>query len=365
MDITAAVVREAGAAFSIETLQLDAPRADEVRVRIVGAGLCHTDLIARDQAIPVPLPAVFGHEGSGVVEALGEQVQDLQVGDHVVLSFSSCGDCLRCSQHLPCYCQHFVPLNFGGARPDGSAGLMQAGQRVSSHFFGQSSFATHALAGRRNVVKVDTRAPLELLGPLGCGFQTGAGGVMHALAAEAGSTIAIFGGGAVGLAAVMGAVVRGCREIVLVEPHAVRRALALELGATCVLDPAAGEVAAQIRARVPEGVDYAFDNTGIPAVVETALAALAPHGCCGVVAAATPDAAVSVNLTALVLAGHRIQGIVEGDSDPQTLIPELVSLFLAGRFPIDKLIATYPLAQINQAISAQHHGDCVKAVLLP
>lgn len=365
MDITAAVIRRSAGPFTIERLQLELPREDEVRVRIVGVGLCHTDLIARDQAIPVPLPAVFGHEGSGVVEAVGSAVKDLQVGDHVVLSFLSCGDCARCHQAEPCYCHQFAPLNFGGARADGSSALACEGERVSGHFFGQSSFATHALARARNVVKVDRAAPLELLGPLGCGFQTGAGSVMRALAARAGSSIVICGGGAVGLAAVMGAVVQGCSTIVLVEPIAARRALALELGATHGVDPAGGDLATQLRGLLPQGADYVLDNTGIPAVIEAAIGCLAQHGACGVVAAATPDAGIALNLTALVLGGHRVQGIVEGDSDPQTLIPELVRLYRAGRFPLDRLVKTWPLARINEAVAAQHRGDCVKAVLLP
>ena len=366
MEITAAVSRQAGAAFQIEQLHLETPRADEVRVRIVGVGLCHTDLIARDQAIPVPLPAVFGHEGSGVIEAVGENVRDLAIGDHVVLSFLSCGACARCQQSEPCYCHQFIPLNFGGARADGSSALASVNsERISAHFFGQSSFATHAVTQARNTVKVHADAPLALLGPLGCGFQTGAGSVMRALAAKAGSSIVICGGGAVGLAAVMGAVVQGCTQIVLVEPHESRRALSRELGATYTVDPKAGDLAAQLRAVLPQGADYVLDNTGIQSVIETALSCMAPHGRCGVVAAATPETAISLNLTALVLSGHSIQGIVEGDSDPQSLIPELVRLYQAGKFPIDKLIKTYPLSAINEAIDAQHRGECVKAVLLP
>lgn len=365
MQITAAVARQAGGPFTIESLQIEAPRADEVRVRIVGAGLCHTDLIARDQAIPVPLPAVFGHEGSGVVEQVGASVKNLKVGDHVVMSFLSCGGCARCQAEEPCYCHQFLPLNFGGARGDGSSALARDGERVSGHFFGQSSFASHAVAQARNVVKVDREAPLELLGPLGCGFQTGAGSVMRALAAKAGSSIIVCGGGAVGLAAVMGAAVQGCSTIVLVEPMAERRKLAMELGATHTIDPKAGDLSTLLREVLPGGADYALDNSGIPSVIEAAIASLAPHGTCGVVAAQTPESSITLNLTALVLGGKRILGILEGDSDPQSLIPELVALHRAGRFPLDKLIRTFPLAQINEAIDAQHRGQCVKAVLIP
>jgi aryl-alcohol dehydrogenase len=279
MQITAAVARTPHGDFTVEAADIDAPRADEVLVRINGVGLCHTDLIARDGFIPIALPAVLGHEGAGIVEAVGSSVTKVAPGDRVVLSFSSCGHCARCDDHLPSYCREFPSLNYAGARADGTSGISIAGTPASANFFGQSSFASHALTFERNVVRIDDAdAPLEILGPLGCGFQTGAGGIMRSLACPAGSTLAIFGGGPVGLTAVMGAVVQGCLTIILVEPIAARRDLARDLGATHVIDPADGDVTAAIRAIVPDGVDFAFESSGREAVVEAALAALASHG---------------------------------------------------------------------------------------
>lgn len=367
-DCIAAVAHAPHTDFTIETLTLGQPQAGEVLVRIAGVGVCHTDLVFRDQFVPYALPAVFGHEGSGIVEALGEGVTGLAVGDKVVIGFSSCGACPRCDEGLPSYCRSFVPLNYAGMRlEDGSTSLSAGETRVASHFFGQSSFAAKAIVRQRNVVKVgDTAAPLELLGPLGCGFQTGAGGVMRSLACPAGSTIAVMGGGPVGLAAVMGAVVQGCAVIILVEPIAARRAIALELGATHVIDPAAGDLAEAIRAIVPDGIDYVFDTTGNIGVIEAGLAALGSHGAIGLVGVPKQaDAAVSINVAQLMTFGHRVIGIIEGDSDPQTFIPELLALHAAGRFPFDRLITTFPLAEINTAIAAQARGDCVKAVLIP
>lgn len=365
MKITAAVARAPQVDFSIEHLELEEPKADEVLVRIVGVGLCHTDLIARDQHIPVPLPAVLGHEGSGVIEQVGAEVTKVKPGDRVVLSFHSCGSCERCNRREPCYCHSFLPLNFSGARPDGSRGIRNGSEPVSGRFFGQSSFASHALANQRNVVKVEGDARLELLGPLGCGFQTGAGSVMRALDCQAGSSIAIFGGGAVGIAAVMAAKVRGCKSIVLVEPLASRRALAQELGATHAIDPAQGEVVATVWNILPTGANYVFDSTGIQAIVEQGLACLGLRGTCGLVAAATPDTVAAANLTGLVVLGQTIKGIIEGDSDPDTFIPELIRLYQEGKFPLEKVVTTFPLSQINEAIAAQKHGECLKAVLLP
>jgi aryl-alcohol dehydrogenase len=366
MDIRVAVARAPNAPFTLESATLDDPRPGEVRVRIAGVGLCHTDLVARDQLIPIPLPAVLGHEGAGVVEHVGEGVTGLAPGDSVVMSFASCGRCRRCASHLPGYCREFSPLNFAGARPDGSSGIRIAGQSVSANFFGQSSFASHALALAKDVVKVTTSLPIEELGPLGCGLQTGAGGVIRALAPPPGASIAVFGGGPVGLAAVMAAKIRGCDPILIVEPIAARRRLALELGATHAIDPAAGDVAAAIRAIVSDGLDFAFETSGRQEVAEAALASLASYGLLGLVGVPPRiDATLGINLAGLITFGHRVHGIIEGDSDPQTFIPELIAHREAGRFPFERLIATYPLEHINEAIEAQLRGDCVKAALIP
>lgn len=365
----AAIAHQPGGDFTVEPIEVDVPRAGEVRVAIKGVGLCHTDLVFRDQLAPFALPGVLGHEGAGIVEAIGEGVDGLSVGDEVVVGFSSCGSCPRCDEHLPSYCQNFVPLNYAGMRlEDGSTAYVKGGERLTSHFFGQSSFSTLTVTRASNVVKVDTsKVALELLGPLGCGFQTGAGGVMRSLAAQAGSSITIFGGGPVGLAAVMGAVIQGCSTIILVEPIAARRDVALELGATHVIDPAAtADLTAALRAIVPLGVDFAFDTSGIVPVIEAGLAALGAHGAIGLVGVPSKgDAAISVNIAALMTPGLRIIGIIEGDSDPQSFIPELIAHHAAGRFPFDRLIKTFPLDQINEAIAAQARGECIKVVLIP
>ncbi|QQV77381.1 NAD(P)-dependent alcohol dehydrogenase [Sphingomonas aliaeris] len=368
MQTIAAVARTPRGEFTIETLELEAPRVDEVMVRIVGVGLCHTDLIFRDQFAPYPLPAVLGHEGSGIIEAIGDDVEGLEVGDRVVLGFSSCGHCARCNEGLPSYCREFPPLNYAGTRlDDGSTAFAAGDEKISSHFFGQSSFAGHAIVRAGNVVKVvDDDAPLELLGPLGCGFQTGAGGVMRSMACPAGSSIVIVGGGPVGLAAVMGAKIQGCATIVLVEPVAARRALGEELGATHSIDPAAGDVAQAIRAIMPDGTDFALDTSGRIDAIDAALAALAPRGMLGLVGVPPrADDALSINLAGMITFGQRVIGIMEGDSDPQMFIPELIAHHAAGRFPFDRLVRTFPLADINEAIAAQGRGDCVKVVLIP
>jgi aryl-alcohol dehydrogenase len=256
-------------------------------------------------------------------------------------------------------------LNYAGMRPDGSKALHGKGEDIASNFFGQSSFATHCITYERNVVKVPEDFPLELAGPLGCGIQTGAGGIMRSLACEEGSSLLILGGGAVGLSAVMGAVVRGCKTIIVLEPHEARRKLALELGATHALDPAdAKDLPAAVREIVPAGVDYAFDTTGIPPLLQSVMQCLGPHGTFGIVGIAPPGTPMPGDLMQAVTFGHTVKGIIEGDSDPDTFIPEMMELYKKGKLPFDRLIKTYPLSEINQAIADQHHGDCVKVVLL-
>ncbi|MAB12976.1 NAD(P)-dependent alcohol dehydrogenase [Parvibaculum sp.] len=363
MKVTAAVARSAEDDFSIEEMTLDEPRADEVLVRVAAVGLCHTDLVFKATGT-IPHPHVLGHEGAGVVEKTGSDVTKVKPGDRVAITFRSCGQCPRCASHDPAYCHSMPLLNYAGMRPDGTKALHKGGEDIGSNFFGQSSFATHCLAYETNLVKLTDDMPFELAAPLGCGIQTGAGGVMRSLACEKGSSLLILGGGAVGLSTVMGAVVQGCDPIIVLEPHEERRKLALDLGATHALDPAeATDLAEAVRAIAPMGVDYAFDTTGIPDLLNATMMALAPKGTFGIVGIAPPGTPLPGDLMNAVTFGHTVKGIIEGDSDPDDFIPELISLYNQGRLPVDRLVKTYPLEEINRAVADQHAGKCVKVVL--
>ena len=365
MKIKAAVKRPDSEAFDLEDVTLDAPRADEIMVKIAGVGICHTDLVFAT-GVALPLPAVLGHEGSGIVEAIGSDVSDVQVGDRVAISFRSCGECDRCASGDAPYCRTMPMLNYTGRRTDGSAAIQNDSGEISSNFFGQSSFATHALTYERNVVKVPDDVPLELVGPLGCGIQTGVGGVINSLAAGAGSSILITGGGPVGLSAVMGAVIQGCETIILLEPQPGRRGFALEIGATHVLDPSdISSLPEAVREIAPMGVDFAFDTTGIPDVLEAIMDCLGSKGTLGVVGITPPGTSLPGQMGQAMSLGHTVKGIIEGDSDPQTFIPQMLDYHRDGRLPFDKMIKTYPMSEINRAIAEQHAGDCIKAVLIP
>lgn len=361
MEIQAAIVKEKGT-FSVENVDLGSPQADEVLVKIVASGMCHTDLAVRDQHVPLPLPIVLGHEGAGVVVQVGENVSKVKPGDHVVLSFASCGQCSSCLQGKPAYCSAFVAYNFGTRRPDGSCTHHRHGHPIAASFFYQSSFATHAIAHQRNIVKVPSELPLEMLAPLGCGVQTGAGAVMNCLKPAAGASIAVFGVGAVGLSAVMAAKVAGCATIIAVDVHPSRLALAMELGATHVLNGRECNAVEEIAAIQAGGVDYTIEATGIPAVMTQAVNALSGMGTAVLLGVAPAGAQVTFDAAAL-LGGRTIRSTIEGDSVPEVFIPQLIALYRRGLFPFDRMARYYNLDQINQAAADSKSGITIKPII--
>ena len=364
--IKAAVVREKSGPFLLEDIVLEEPRDNEVLVKILGTGVCHTDMVVRDQYFPTPLPAVLGHEGAGIVEKVGAAVTKVAPGDHVVLSYASCGVCANCQKGLYGYCTDLYARNFSGARPDGSSPCCTAhGGRLSGYFFGQSSFAEYAVATERNVVKVRKDVPIELMGPLGCGIQTGAGAVINALKPGAGSSIAVFGAGSVGLAAIMAARVVGCTTIIAVDIVPERLSLAQELGATHVINGAESDATAEIAAiSGGEGVQYSLECTGVPRVVRQAVDCLRLTGICGLIGVAPLGTEIALDLNT-ILFGRSVRGIIEGDSIPDIFIPQLIELWRQGRFPFDKLVRKYRLSEINEAVQASERGEVLKAIVTP
>lgn len=361
--IRAAVIRAKGGEFHIETATVDAPRPDEVLLRIAGTGVCHTDLLSRDQILPPGPPAILGHEGSGVVEAIGAAVKGVAVGDHAVLAPAHCGGCRMCLTGHPMHCLSFPPLNLRGRRADGTTAYRDAdGAELNAHYFGQSAFADHVVVSARNVVVVDKDAPLELLGPLGCGFQTGAGTVLRALRPPAGSSIAVFGAGAVGLAAVMAARIAGCDRVIAVDLHPHRLDLALELGATDVFRAGPDDVTARIVAATSGGVDFAIDAVGLPRTLRGAMDVLTMGGTAALVGSAGTGQEVVLGLVPLF--GRTVKGILEGDVVPALFIPQLVALHRAGRFPFERLITTYGFDEINRAVLDTESGRTIKPVLV-
>jgi len=365
MRARAAIVREAGQPIAVELLEIDEHRLQpaEVLVELVATGLCHTDLAARDNHFPIPLPSVLGHEGAGIVKAVGSAVKAVAPGDRVVLCPANCTVCDQCRAGHPSYCRQMWPLNLPGPRADGSFPYHDAaGHPVNGGFFGQSSLATACIAHESNVVKVGEYVPLEILGPLGCGMQTGAGTVLNVFRPAAGEGIGVFGAGPVGLAAVMAARATGCLPIVVVDINDQRLEQAMRLGATHCLNGGAGEVSQRILDDIcTAGLHYCIDTTGRNDVIGQALAALRPRGRCALLAVpSTPSLEVAWSA---MTAGRTLEYVQEGDSVPGTLIPQLIALHKAGLFPFDELIRFYALDDLSQAVADFEQGRVIKAVI--
>ncbi|MFD3588144.1 NAD(P)-dependent alcohol dehydrogenase [Streptomyces sp. NPDC058683] len=362
----AAVVRPGTGTFGWEEVRLQDPRPDEVLVRIVAAGICHTDLAVRDEKLHTPLPAVLGHEGAGVVEAVGSDVTRVGAGDKVLLSFSSCGRCGACEHGHPGYCDTFIARNFAGARPDGSTPIHGVdGTPLGGRFFGQSSFAHHAVVDERSVVPVEAadEDELALLAPIGCGIQTGAGAVLNELRPGPGDTVAVFGAGAVGLSAVMAAALTSAARVIAVDIVPSRLDLARELGATDVVNGKEEDVAARLtEITAGRGVTHALESSGVPALLRQATDSLAVRGTVAVVGAppVATDGTFDVNF---LLNGRVVRGVTEGDSDLLGFVPSLVGLYRAGRLPFDRMIRFYPPDRINDAAADAARGKVVKPVL--
>jgi len=361
----AAICHGSDRPFELADIELAPLRSDELRVRMVACGICHTDMAVRDAQLPMPLPAVLGHEGAGIVEEVGSAVTVAKPGDRVVMSFNSCGDCPSCAVDAPTYCYNFLPHNWSGTRADGDPTLFVDGEAMNANFFGQSSFATHAIAHQRNVVRVPDNAadiPLERLAPIGCGLMTGAGAVLRSMEVREGLPIAVFGAGTVGMAAIMAAKIAGADPIIAVDVNEERLALAKELGATHAFN-GKDDAIGKIKELCPQGLGYAFDTTGINTIIQDAWGLLAPMGICGMVGASDPSDMVTFNEAAFMGGGRRVMGILGGDSDVGSFLCELIQYHLEGRFPFEKLIGYFDFSEINEAIEASESGKVVKPVL--
>ncbi len=362
MQITAAVARAKEAPLSLEEISIGEPRSDEVLVRLVATGICHTDISMRDHIIyPVPHPVVLGHEGAGIVERIGAGVTRLSPGDPVILTSASCGHCPSCDAGLPIYCYEFNERNFAGARIDGSSPLSK-GNEVIHYYQGQSSFATHAVIRERSVVKAPRGAPLEMLAPLGCGIMTGAGAVINSLGVDIDDSIALFGTGSVGLSAIMAAKLVGAGTIIAVD-LVESRLVACELGATHAVNSQHQSALEAIRGISPLGVDFIVDTTANAGVLRDAVALLAPRGTLGMVGGAPKGLEFPLDVEHILTGGRTIRGIIEGDANPDIFLPKLVDLFMKGKFPIDRLVTFYPFARINEAIADALSGKVVKPIL--
>jgi aryl-alcohol dehydrogenase len=366
---TALTVSSAGAEFARRELAIDDPAAGEVLVRVEAVGMCHADLAVRAGEFPFPLPGVAGHEGAGRVEAVGAGVTSVRPGDRVVLTFDSCGRCVWCASGDPSRCLEFVARNFtNGARADGSPTLWDGETPVHGSFFGQSSFAGHALARERNTVRVPDVAadvPTAELAPLGCGIQTGVGAVLNVLNPGAGSTVAVFGAGVVGLSAVMAAAMLPVGRIVVVDVQDSRLELARALGATDVVNSRTEDARERVTEITDGGPRYLVESSGVPAVLAQAIRGLAIGGTAAVVGVPPFGVTAPIDVADLVNGSKRVVGVVEGRSNPPVFLPRLAELVATGRLPVGRLVGTFALEDVEKAAAAMKAGTTIKPVLVP
>lgn len=363
MKITAAVVFEKNGPFSIEQIDLTDPRADELLVEVAASGMCATDLHGRDAYYPTKFPKVFGHEGAGTVRAVGSAVKEFKSGDHVVMAYPWCGECPNCRTHRQTYCLDANKLKHGGTRADGSTVHSLNGKPVYGAFFQQSSFGSFTIANERFAVKVRDDVPLEYVCALACGGQTGAGAVLNVMKPKPGDAFVVFGVGAVGLSGLVAAKISGCDPIIAVDVHEHRLTLARELGATHTINHTGRtDVVAEIKTITGLGARYTLETSALAPVLREAVEALMPAGTCVLLGSARTGTEVAIE-TPFLQNGRTLRGVIQGDSVPKQFLPQIVDHIAAGRFPVERMITFYALADINRAAAESAAGKTIKPVL--
>ena len=369
--INAAITKKIKGPFVTTKLLLEGPNANEILIRIIAASICQTDLHTKNEGL-CNFPIVLGHEASGIVEKIGNKITEFKVGDHVILSYDYCGKCNQCNLNKPTYCEQHGPLNFSGHRPDGRKThktLNSNSPDVYGSFFQQSSFATYAIAHESNTIKVDKSLPLDLLAPLGCGIQTGAGTIFNTLNLKSKDTIAIFGCGGVGLSAIMAANIIGTKNITAIDTNNNRLLAAKEFGATHTILPNKTEDSKTLKnlilsANKENKYNYSLDTTGIPQVLAQATNCCGPLGVTAMIAPNNPGTKVCIEMLDL-LPGKSIRGVVQGDSISKVFIPKLIKLWQEGKFPFHKLLTTFNgLDKLESAAQSMTKGEIIKPLII-
>ncbi|GAA6017986.1 hypothetical protein JCM10207_002732 [Rhodosporidiobolus poonsookiae] len=368
MRTQALVVDELNAPFLLKDIDIEEPQPNEVLVKVTACGLCHTDLIMQIGAIPTAFPCCLGHEGGGQVVQVGSAVTRCKPGDHVLLSFSSCGECAYCKADTPAGCAQFYRQNFDRYRNHEVKGKPAAkdaetGAAVATTFFGQSTLARHALVVESTIVVVPPGTDLITFSPLGCGLQSGAGAVLNHLRPAAGSSIAIFGLGAVGFAALWAAVHLRCSPIIVVDVVPSRLELAKKHGAH-VLVNGREDVVQQVQAATGGlGVKYAVECSGVAAVLGNAWNCLANFG--HVVSVGNPGPLIQppIHIHDAVNHSRTWSGLAEGLSNPPEFIPFLIKLYEQGAFPINDIAKAFPVEQFDEAVAAMKRGEFIKPII--
>jgi alcohol dehydrogenase len=373
MKIRAAVLNKMGAEapyekskpLTIEEFDLDDPGHGEVMVKIGAAGLCHSDLSVIDGNRPRPTPMVLGHEAAGVVEKLGPGVDDLQVGDHVVMVFvPSCGHCLPCSEGRPALCEPGAAANGAGTLLSGERRLHRNGQDVHHHL-GCSAFAEYATVSRRSLVKIDKELPLDEAALFGCAVLTGVGAVINTARVSAGSSVAVIGLGGVGLSSLLGAIAVGARRVVAIDLSDDKLGLARQLGATDTFNPSSPDAVDEVRATTGGGVEFAFEMAGSVRAMDLAYRITRRGGTTVTAGLPPPNHTFALPQVNLVAEERTVKGSYIGTCVPTRDLPRYIELYRRGKLPVDRLMSgRLRLDEINVGFDRLHEGKAVRQVVV-
>jgi NDMA-dependent alcohol dehydrogenase len=360
-----AVLFATGEPLHLADVDLAAPGAGEVRVKLAASGICASDWHTMTGAIPSPAPAVLGHEGAGVVVAIGEGVTSVVPGDHVVLSWvPACGHCRLCEQGRPNLCSVAAPALLAGTLVSGERRLSYRGEPLYHYSF-LSTFAEETVVDEAACIPIRHDVPLSVAALVGCAVMTGYGAVVNRAKVDVGSTVLIYGAGGVGLSAVMAAGLSGAQQVIVVDPVAAKREMAVQLGATHTLDPATDDVVEAVRSLTAgDGADYAFEAAGRSELVTQAFDATRRGGT--IVAVGVPGPTAQVTLPGPHLVRHEkiVTGSLYGSCRPRQDMPRVLDLYAAGKLPLDRLITkVYPLAEINAAFDDMNAGHLARGVI--
>lgn len=365
MKIQAALLHAPGIPFSIETLDLEPPRAGEVLVKIAAAGVCHSDWHLMTGATAHALPVVPGHEGAGVVVAVGPEVSRVRIGDHVALNWApSCGNCFYCLHDRPSLCATYIEPIWAGTMIDGTTRLSKGGVPVY-HFSALACFADHAVVPEASCVPLDNSVPLTVAALIGCAVTTGVGAVLNTAHVTPGSSVAVYGAGGVGLSIIMGAKLAGASRIIAVDTHEAKGAIAQSFGATDFLMGGTDTVASIRKMTEGRGADFVFEAIGLPAVQEECLAAARPGGT--IVLAGVAPMGSGTNLPGAIITRQEktITGTYYGSANPARDFPLYASLYQHRQLDLDNLISrTYRLDQINEAFADMLSGEIARGLVV-
>ena len=373
MKIKAAVLDRMGAAtpyekskpLSIEDVELDPPGHGEVLVKVAAAGLCHSDLSVIDGNRPRPTPMVLGHEAAGEVQELGPGVDDLSVGDHVVMVFvPSCGHCLPCSEGRPALCEPGAAANGAGTLLSGQRRLHRNGSAVHHHL-GVSAFAEYATVSRRSLVKIDRQLPFDEAALFGCAVLTGVGAVINTARVSAGASVAVIGLGGVGLSSLLGAVAIGARRVVAVDLSDDKLGLARQLGATDTFNAGSANAVEEIRAATGGGVEFAFEMAGSVRAMDLAYKITRRGGTTVTAGLPPPNHPFALPQVNLVAEERTVKGSYIGTCVPNRDLPRYIELYRRGKLPVDRLMSgRLKLDEINVGFDRLHDGKAVRQVIV-